>query len=172
MEDYMFIDSVFLPVYTSDPNFQVYPFQMKGVPAKRKILIVDDDTEISELIKNALLEEHRFDVKIASDPFEAINMMMDEVYDFVLLDWNLPRMNGAKTIQEAEKIFRHDPTLPLDWESRRVGVLTFSAEADKTCKLASTQHFKYIGHISKQNRLQSIVDTIQSYMDRTSATAQ
>lgn len=164
----MFIDSVFLPVYTSDPNFQVYPLQMKGVPAKRKILIVDDDREIAELIKNALLGEHRFEVKLAADPYEAINMMMDEVYDFVILDWNLPRMNGMKTLEEAEKVFRNDPTLPLDWEARRVGVLTFSGETEKTCKLPSTAHFKYVGHVSKQNRLQSIVDTLQQYMDRTS----
>jgi PleD family two-component response regulator len=162
----MFIESVFLPIYTSDPNFQVYPIQMKGVPAKRKILIIDDDIEISELLKNALDEEHRFDVRLASDPFEAINMMLDEVYDFVLLDWNLPRMNGLRTIQEAEKIFRHDPTLPLDWEARKVGVLTFSSESDKTCKIPTSQHFKYVGHVSKQNKLQNIVETMQNYFDR------
>jgi PleD family two-component response regulator len=162
----MFIESVFLPIYTSDPHFQVYPIQMKAKPAKRKILIVDDDQEIAELVQLALLQEHRFDVKLASDPYEAITMMMDEVYDFVLLDWNLPRMNGLKTILEAEKVFRHDPTLPLDWEARKVGVLTFSAEADKTCRLPSTPHFKYMGHVSKQNRIHSIVEIMQNYFDR------
>lgn len=163
----MFLENIFVPVYPypADPYFQVYPFQMKGPPAKKKVLIVDDDIEIAELLKTALDQEHKFDIRIASDPYEAINLMLEDIYDFVLLDWNLPKMNGLKTIQEAEKIFRYDPTLPLDWESRKVGVVTISGDPDKNCRIPTSQHFKYIGHISKQNKLPNIVGAVQRYFD-------
>ena len=137
----------------------------KGAPAKRKILIVDDDQEMSEVVKSALEQKNLFEVKVAADPYEAINRLMDEVYDFLLLDWNLPQMNGLKTILEAEKLFRFDPTLPLDWESRKVGVVTFSGDLTRDCKLPNTRHFKYIGHVSKSNSLKDIVGNMQLYFD-------
>jgi PleD family two-component response regulator len=137
----------------------------KNTNAKRKILIVDDDQEMAEVVKSCLEQNKDFEIKMASDPYEAINLLLDEVYDFLLLDWNLPKMNGLKTILEAEKIFRHDPTLPLDWESRKVGVITFSGESTEDCKLPTTRHFKYIGHVSKGASLKNIVSNMQHYFD-------
>ena len=139
--------------------------------AKRKILIVDDDQEISEVLKAVLERKGEYEVKMAADPYEAITMMMDEVFDFLLLDWNLPQMNGLKTILEAERVFRNDPTLPLDWETRKVKVVTFSGDSTADCQLPNTAHFKYLGHVSKQNDLKNIVENMQSHFNRTYALA-
>lgn len=157
----------FLPFY----NERLFGNRNKVAGAKRKILIVDDDQEISEVIKAVLERKGEYEVKMAADPYEAINMLLDEVYDFVILDWNLPQMNGLKTILEAEKIFRHDPTLPLDWESRKVKVVTFSGDDVSKCKIPSTPHFKYLGHVSKQNDLKGIVDHMQSHFNGSFALA-
>ena len=61
---------------------------------KRKILIVDDDTEIVELLEDVLDRDGRFEVKTASSGYEA--GMATEKFrpELILLDYMLPDVNG------------------------------------------------------------------------------
>lgn len=66
---------------------------------KRKVLVVDDDTEIVELIVEVLERDGRFEVKAASSGYEA--GMATERYrpDLILLDYMLPDVNGNVVCQ-------------------------------------------------------------------------
>ena len=66
---------------------------------KRKILIVDDDAEIVELIVDVLERDGRFDVKTASSGYEA--GMATERFrpELILLDYMLPDVNGNVVCQ-------------------------------------------------------------------------
>jgi DNA-binding response OmpR family regulator len=61
---------------------------------KRKILIVDDDVEIVELLEDVLERDGRFEVKTASSGYEA--GMATEKFrpELILLDYMLPDVNG------------------------------------------------------------------------------
>ncbi|MCP4256401.1 MAG: response regulator [Planctomycetes bacterium] len=61
---------------------------------KRKILIVDDDAEIVELLEDVLDRDGRFEVKTASSGYEA--GMATEKFrpELILLDYMLPDVNG------------------------------------------------------------------------------
>jgi excisionase family DNA binding protein len=61
---------------------------------KRKILIVDDDSEIVELLEDVLERDGRFEVKTASSGYEA--GMATEKFrpELILLDYMLPDVNG------------------------------------------------------------------------------
>ena len=61
---------------------------------KRKVLIVDDDAEIVELIVDVLDRDGRFEIKTASSGYEA--GMATEKYkpELILLDYMLPDVNG------------------------------------------------------------------------------
>lgn len=135
---------------------------------KKKVLIIDDDKEISDLLKSVIENQDRVEVKLAHDPYEAMSLLTDQVYDMIVLDWNLPKLNGLKTIIETEKLFRFDPTLPLEWDSKKVQVVTFSGDDNSTCKLPNTKHFRYAGHINKKNSLETIVGKLNSYFDQMS----
>ena len=77
---------------------------------KRKILIVDDDAEIVELIVDVLDRDGRFETKTASSGYEA--GMATEKFrpELILLDYMLPDVNGnvvcrtIKTNPEFENI--------------------------------------------------------------------
>lgn len=63
-----------------------------------KILIVDDDREILEVIAE-ILRQAGYDVDQAEDGRVAIRRIEDDFYDLVITDLNLPKVDGMKVLQ-------------------------------------------------------------------------
>ena len=63
---------------------------------KRKILVVDDEPDIVEMISKALDDDGRFDVRVAANGFNAGMMVKDYRPDLIVLDVNLPDINGKE----------------------------------------------------------------------------
>jgi CheY-like chemotaxis protein len=69
------------------------------ITAKKRIMIVDDELDIANLYKLSL-ERDGFFVEIFNDPLLALSRYKAGAYDLLLLDLNMPRMNGFKLYQE------------------------------------------------------------------------
>jgi excisionase family DNA binding protein len=70
---------------------------------RKKVLIVDDDAEIVELISDILSRDGRFDLRTASSGYEAGMATQQFRPDLILLDYMLPDVNGnvvCQTIRE------------------------------------------------------------------------
>jgi excisionase family DNA binding protein len=63
---------------------------------KRKVLLVDDDPEIVELIHKSLEDDGRFEVRIAANGFDAGMMVKEYRPDLIILDVMLPDINGKE----------------------------------------------------------------------------
>jgi excisionase family DNA binding protein len=61
---------------------------------KKKVLVVDDDTEIVDLLVEVLSRDGRFDVKTATSGYEAGIQTQRFRPDCILLDYMLPDVNG------------------------------------------------------------------------------
>jgi excisionase family DNA binding protein len=61
---------------------------------KKKILVVDDDAEIVDLLVEVLTRDGRFDVKTATSGYEAGIQTQRFRPDCILLDYMLPDVNG------------------------------------------------------------------------------
>lgn len=73
---------------------------------KKKILVVDDEKQIVETLK-AYLEKDQFDVIVAYDGEEALEVFQKERPDFVVLDLMLPKITGEEvclTIRESSNV--------------------------------------------------------------------
>ncbi|MBQ7126469.1 response regulator transcription factor [bacterium] len=71
---------------------------------KKRILIVDDDAEIRELLEFDIASSGYF-VDTAIDGFEGLNKALNNKYDLILLDVMMPKMNGfdvCKNIRQAK----------------------------------------------------------------------
>jgi DNA-binding response OmpR family regulator len=66
---------------------------------KRKILVVDDDVELVELITEVLERDGRFEVKSVNNGFDAGMMVKDYQPDLIVLDVMLPDINGKEVCQ-------------------------------------------------------------------------
>ncbi len=70
---------------------------------KRKILIVDDDVEIVELLVDVLERDGRFETKTASSGYEAGIVTQQFRPELILLDYMLPDVNGNVVCQTIKR---------------------------------------------------------------------
>lgn len=88
------------------PRELLYKFMKEnGIPTdalesgKRKALIVDDDEELVELIRDALDADGRFEIRVVNNGFDAGMMVKEYHPDVIVLDVMLPDINGKEVCQ-------------------------------------------------------------------------
>ncbi|MBU0469604.1 MAG: response regulator [Candidatus Omnitrophica bacterium] len=69
-----------------------------------KILIVEDSRHDGEVIKHVLNQEGYSDISIVATGEEAIPMVNQEEFDFILVDTKLPGMDGFDVCSEIKTI--------------------------------------------------------------------
>lgn len=84
--------------------------------AKHKILIVDDDQDLSFITADTL-ESYGYEVMSAADPDEAFALLENVQFQLILLDINLPGMSGFEVCQELRRISK----VPVIFASARTG---------------------------------------------------
>lgn len=134
----------------------------------KRILLVEDDVDMSEILQNRLKKMYSCKVDIAADPFEAMNMMVEQYYDLIILDWNLPVLDGGETLLRAEQAMAFEPCLPIQWDQKEVPVVVFSSSQKEDCKMKSTKHFNCVGFISKAQPLNKILTLIADFIQKKS----
>ena len=73
-----------------------------------KTALVVDDSKVVRLFARRILEELGFQVKEAEDGQVALDSCKAALPDFILLDWNMPVMNGLEFIQAFRKLPKAD----------------------------------------------------------------
>jgi len=68
-----------------------------------RILIIEDNEDLSFTIEN-VLKKSKYKVKRVSTGEEGISIIKKELIDLVLLDINLPKMNGIKVLRNIKEI--------------------------------------------------------------------
>ena len=64
-----------------------------------KILVVDDEVSIREMIKKGLSQMGEFNVETAQNGVEAIEKIEKEIFDLVLTDLKMPEMDGLELLK-------------------------------------------------------------------------
>jgi two-component system, NtrC family, response regulator HydG len=72
-----------------------------------KVLVVDDDKVLQQSVKQAL-EYHHFVVDVADNGKEAVTKVYGQKYDLVVMDVNMPEMDGIQALSEIKK---HDSSI-------------------------------------------------------------
>jgi|WetSurMetagenome_2_1015567.scaffolds.fasta_scaffold286254_2 CheY-like chemotaxis protein len=63
-----------------------------------KILAVDDDKTLLQLLSNELMNEG-YKIALAYDGTEAVDILAKEMFDLIILDIKMPKMNGLDTLK-------------------------------------------------------------------------
>ena len=118
------------------PREQLFSFMKdNGIPTdalesgKRKILIVDDDEELVELLSDVFERDARFEVRKTNNGFDAGMLVKEFRPDIVVLDVMLPDINGKEVCQRV----RTDSAL----DDVRIICISGMVEQDKVQDLLS-----------------------------------
>ncbi len=116
------------------PRDQLFAFMRdNGIPTdalesgKRKVLIVDDDQDLVEMMTDAFSDDGRFEIRTANNGFDAGMLVKEFRPDLVILDLMLPDVNGKEVCQRV----RMDPTM----ESVKIICISGMVERDKIDEL-------------------------------------
>jgi len=92
---------------------------------KMKILVTDDFTNMRRTIKNMLRQIGFEHIEEADDGDTAVQKLQSGTFNFVILDWNMPRMPGIQVVRavRADNNLRYLPILMVtaeNWEDEIV----------------------------------------------------
>ena len=95
----------------------------------QRILVVEDDFDIRELLQN-FLQEAGYEVAVANDGVEALSLFAGERYDLIVLDIMLPKIDGYGVCE----VIRQKSNVPiimltaLDGEESQIKGLDLQAD--------------------------------------------
>lgn len=123
----------------------------------KKILIIDDEPDITYTIKN-ILEDNGFAADTFNDPILGLNNYKVNFYDLVILDIKMPKINGFELYI---KIREQDPKSKICFLT---AITTFNEDFRKTrLSLGKTINEDYF--IQKPIKIQDLVKKLTSIMN-------
>ncbi|MGF1452669.1 MAG: response regulator [Opitutales bacterium] len=84
----------------------IVTMSLVAAPPKRKILVVDDEPDVTDLLKYKL-QQSNYDVKVINDPVMIMGSAREFFPDLVVLDIMMPEMNGLQVC----RMIRADPIM-------------------------------------------------------------
>jgi PAS domain S-box-containing protein len=86
-------------------------------------ILLAEDNPINQKVVSAMLKKHNHNVEIANNGLEAVSLAGEKPFDLILMDMNMPEMNGL----EATKSIRKG-----NGNNASVAIIAFTADAIET----------------------------------------
>jgi len=123
------------------------------MPKKYRLLVVDDEDSITFLLQTEFEELTDYEVDVAQNGTEAINLIQSHLYDVVLLDIKMPRVGGIEVLKFIKE---HSPSTQVIMLTNVVDMKT----AFETVKLGAYDF------ISKPYETQQLLATVKRAIER------
>ena len=97
---------------------------MADSPPRNRVLVIDDDAAVRQTFRR-LIEDAGFDVVVAGDGAEGLQMLRDDpTIGLVLLDYDMPGLNGAgvRAVQRADPRLWSVPTVMVSGTQQSEGL--------------------------------------------------
>ncbi|MBU6153808.1 MAG: response regulator [Bdellovibrionales bacterium] len=79
-----------------------------------KVLIVDDTKSVHAFVKNLLLKSKEVEVTSVHNGAEAVELLKEnDQFDLILLDWEMPVLNGPETFLAIKGMGLRIPTIMM-----------------------------------------------------------
>ncbi|QEN03166.1 response regulator [Thiospirochaeta perfilievii] len=92
-----------------------------------KILVVDDSRIMRNIVKNSLLSDKKANHEFveADNGVDAFNIIEKENIDILLVDWNMPHLNGLDLVKELRSLPKHAklPIIMITSEAAKYNVI-------------------------------------------------
>ena len=125
------------------------------------ILIVDDSKIVRRVLTNTVTrffkktEWEELNIFEAEDGVEALEQMKKEKVDIMLLDWNMPNMNGEQVVESVRK--------NKEWNKTRIIMATTEGSKESVLKMIKKGAN---GYMVKPFQEEVIFKTLKNMTDR------
>jgi len=130
----------------------------RSVKSKQFRVLFADDDEISLISGKLILEKYGFIVVTALNGREALNLLADQEFDFILMDVQMPIMDGV----EATRAIRNSTTIGLKSNIPIIAMTAFAMTGDKEKFLAAGMN----DYISKPVEIDTLKEVIERMMGK------
>jgi DNA-binding NtrC family response regulator len=113
-----------------------------------RVLVVDDDQGLRFSVRETLAQTGRFEAHEACDGLEAVERVKASRYDLVILDVDMPRLNGLEALKAIKE---HDPSVI-------VLIMTAYATIDHAVLAVKEGAYNYLSKPIKGDELAKLVD--------------
>jgi PAS domain S-box-containing protein len=123
-------------------------------------ILLAEDNEVNQLVASRILSKAGFEVKIAGNGLEAVEMVKREAFDLVLMDIQMPEMDGLT----AARTIRSDPAfadLPI------VAMTAHAMSGDREMSLSAGMN----DHVNKPINLQELYQALLKWVKPGAAAA-
>ena len=132
-----------------DDNLSV---QVSNLPSKHRarILLVEDNP-VNQLVAKGMLSKLGCEVVIAAHGGEALTLLEDDLFDLVLMDCNMPVMDGYETSRQIRQSSR--------WSELPIVALTANAMPEERERCRSAGMNDYLAKPFRREELAALLDT-------------
>ncbi|HNO80201.1 MAG TPA: response regulator [Phycisphaerae bacterium] len=88
-----------------------------------KVMLVDDSRTIRNIQKNVLSQLGHTDILEAGDGVEALKILEKETPDLMLVDWNMPNMDGITLVRKVRETNKKTPIIMCTTEAQKDRVI-------------------------------------------------
>jgi two-component system sensor histidine kinase RpfC len=147
-----------LPLSLADPVETTMPVRRPPSSIPYALLVADDNAT-NRTVLRMMLERAGHQCTLAEDGDQVLDLLEEQVFDAVILDMNMPHMNGLEATRAIRFTALPGRHLPLIMLSADV-----SAETRAECKVAGIDHF-----LPKPVRIDDLLDTLDRLIGSPSA---
>ena len=109
-----------------------------------KILIIEDESAIRNVLKNILLDENKhYVIDEASDGEQGLKMLTKNEYSLVICDIKMPKLDGLEVLKKSRKLEYHLPFI----------MISGHGDLDTAVECIKNGAYDYIGKPPDLNRL-------------------
>jgi two-component system, cell cycle response regulator DivK len=120
---------------------------------EEKVILVVEDVDTNKIFFDAALRKTKAKIIWAKDGQEAVTMFRDNVVDLVLMDLQLPIMDGYTATRHIKAI---NPNIPIIAQTAHV----MSGEREKCIEAGCDDY------LAKPIRLQILMDTLSKFLNK------
>ena len=128
---------------------------------KKRVLVAEDSSVIQNLTKK-VLQFQNYDIASVKDGQQVLDKLQNENFDVILMDINMPKMNGMECSQQIRAM--------SDQDKAQTPIIAISGNANNY----SEEDFKNAGineYIPKPIDFDHLVETVNRYTDTETANA-
>lgn len=125
----------------------------EGSPAKNSLLVIDDDVSMLEMVQS-LLGPHLARLWSSADPHEGLRLAMIHKPALVLLDQNMPGLNGLEILLQLR-------TMP---GTQQLPVVMMTADNRAETVQTAAEH-QVQGYLLKPFDMKTLVEKIRPWVD-------